>query len=156
MAASMQSLIGLVKHSVPACEQILRIGGVIFHGSERCYSDIAPLVIKYGKTGVAAGKWQDCRMRRDFKRRWTIKQWAPERLRVNSLRKNDILPADLRAIADTEIAAMPRDGSISRCHKRCIVTSRARGLLKRWRVSRFIFRHLADYNYLSGVKRSCW
>lgn len=61
-----------------------------------------------------------------------------------------------QAISSQMIKAMPKDASIIRCHKRCIVTSRARGLLKRWRISRFVFRHLADYNYLSGVKRACW
>lgn len=64
-------------------------------GTQRTYTDIAPRVMTYGKTGVAAGRWKDCRMRRDVKRRWTIKEWAPERLRVNSLRKNTILPADI-------------------------------------------------------------
>lgn len=41
-------------------------------------------------------------------------------------------------------------------NNRCAVTGRARGGLRRWRVSRFVFRHMADYNMLPGVTRAMW
>lgn len=63
-------------------------------------------------------------MIKDVRKRNTVKQFACERLRVNSLRKNDILPIELREIADTEIAALPRDSSIVALKKRCAITSR--------------------------------
>lgn len=63
-------------------------------------------------------------MIKDVRKRNTLKQFAAERLRVNSLRKNDILPVELREIADSEIAALPRDSSIVALKKRCAITSR--------------------------------
>lgn len=95
-------------------------------------------------------------MIRDVKRRKIVTEMAPERLRINSLRKNDILPPELRQIADKEIAAMPRDSAILRLTGRCVVTSRPRGVVYRWRLSRIVFRHLADYNKLSGIQRAMW
>ncbi|KAL7646682.1 UNVERIFIED_CONTAM: hypothetical protein RMT77_001935 [Armadillidium vulgare] len=59
-------------------------------------------------------------------------------------------------MAHDELKTHPYDASISRVHKRCTITSRPRGLVTRWRVSRFIFRHEADYNKLSGVIRAKW
>lgn len=33
---------------------------------------------------------------------------------------------------------------------------RPRGIVKEWRMSRIVWRHLADYNKLSGVQRAMW
>lgn len=97
-------------------------------------------------------KW----MIRDVKRRKLTTELAPERLRINSLRKNSILPPELREIADAEIAAMPKDSTLLRCAKRCVITSRPRGVVHQFRFSRIVFRHLADYNKLSGCQRAMW
>ena len=52
--------------------------------------------------------------------------------------------------------ALPRDSSIIRIRNRCAFTSRPRGIVTRWRLSRIAWRHLADYNQLSGVQRAIW
>nr|CAG4641401.1 EOG090X0MNX [Eulimnadia texana] len=101
-------------------------------------------------------KWADWKMIRDVKRRRLVVQHAPDRLRINSIRKNDILPQEIQEIADKEIAALPRDSSIVRLRKRCVITSRPRGVVNKWRVSRIVFRQLADYNKLSSVQRAIW
>ncbi|XP_058122177.1 small ribosomal subunit protein uS14m isoform X2 [Anopheles ziemanni] len=101
-------------------------------------------------------KWADWRMIKDHKRRQCVVQHAEDRLRVNSLRKNTILPIELREIASKEIDAFPRDSSLVRVRERCAVTSRPRGIVHRWRVSRIVWRHMADYNKLSGVQRAMW
>ncbi|XP_075546163.1 mitochondrial ribosomal protein S14 [Dermacentor variabilis] len=100
--------------------------------------------------------YTDWRMARDAKRRRTVKEYARLRLNINSMRKNDILPKSLQEIADKEIAALPLNSCYTRFHGRCVITSRARGFVRPWRVSRMMFRHLADYNYLSGVQRAMW
>jgi small subunit ribosomal protein S14 len=41
-------------------------------------------------------KYADWRMIKDVKRRKTLKEFGAERMRINSLRKNDILPQELR------------------------------------------------------------
>ncbi|EDW66105.1 28S ribosomal protein S14, mitochondrial [Drosophila novamexicana] len=101
-------------------------------------------------------KYADWRMIRDVKRRKCVSEHAKERLRVNSLRKNDILPIELREVADAEIAAFPRDSSLVRVRERCALTSRPRGVVHKYRLSRIVWRHLADYNKLSGVQRAMW
>lgn len=95
-------------------------------------------------------------MIKDNKKRLCVAHHAKDRLRINSLRKNDILPIELREIADAEIAAFPRDSSITRIRERCALTSRPRGTVKRWHLSRIVWRNLADYNKLSGVQRAMW
>ncbi|GLH15692.1 hypothetical protein R5R35_001337 [Gryllus longicercus] len=128
------------------------------------FKGLVHLVAKYPKgtslTGVShqqvRTKYADWKMIRDVKRRKMVKEYAMERLRVNSLRKNDILPSALRAIADEEIAAFPRDSCKSRIVDRCAITSKPRATVRPWRLSRIAWRNLADYNKLSGVQRAMW
>ncbi|XP_063283345.1 small ribosomal subunit protein uS14m [Pelobates fuscus] len=100
--------------------------------------------------------YADWRMFRDVKRRKMAYEYADERLRINALRKNIILPKELREVADKEIAALPRDSCPVRIRNRCVLTSRPRGVKKRWRLSRIVFRHLADHNQMSGIQRAMW
>lgn len=95
-------------------------------------------------------------MIRDVKRRKVVTEYAPLRLRINSLRKNDILPQELREIATSEIQALPVDSCLLRLTTRCVITSKPRGTVYRWRLSRIVFRDLADYNKLAGVQRAMW
>ncbi|KAM4640593.1 small ribosomal subunit protein uS14m [Discoglossus pictus] len=98
----------------------------------------------------------DWRMFRDVKRRKMAYEYADERLRINALRKNILLPKELREIADKEIAAFPKDSCPVRIRNRCVLTSRPRGVKRRWRLSRIVFRHLADHNQMSGIQRAMW
>lgn len=62
----------------------------------------------------------------------------------------------LQELADKEIAALPRDSCPVRIRNRCVMTSRPRGVKRRWRLSRIVFRHLADHNQMSGIIRARW
>lgn len=95
-------------------------------------------------------------MKRDHLRRKLVERENITRLRTNALRKNTILPRELQEVADAEIAALPYRSSITHLTNRCVITSRSRGNVLRWRVSRFVFRHLTDYNKMSGVIRAHW
>ncbi|XP_055968584.1 28S ribosomal protein S14, mitochondrial [Sorex fumeus] len=106
--------------------------------------------------GQVRSYYVDWKMLRDVKRRKMAFDYADERLRINSLRKNTILPRGLQEVADEEIAALPRDSCPVRIRNRCVMTSRPRGVKRRWRLSRIVFRHLADHGLLSGVQRAMW
>ncbi|EEB12245.1 mitochondrial 28S ribosomal protein S14, putative [Pediculus humanus corporis] len=95
-------------------------------------------------------------MLKDYNKRQRLKKYGKERLRINALRKNKILPPELKALADEEIAALPRSSSIVQINNRCSLTSRPRGTVNYFRVSRIMFRHFADYNKLAGVIRAQW
>ncbi|KAH0618243.1 hypothetical protein JD844_017258 [Phrynosoma platyrhinos] len=106
--------------------------------------------------GQVRSYYVDWRMLRDVKRRKMAFEYADQRLRLNALRKNKILPKELQEVADKEIAALPRDSCPVRIRNRCVLTSRPRGVVWRWRLSRIVFRHLADHAQLSGVQRAMW
>ncbi|XP_015911028.1 small ribosomal subunit protein uS14m [Parasteatoda tepidariorum] len=100
--------------------------------------------------------YTDWRMLRDVKRRKVVKEYAKLRLQINSIRYNTVLPDQIKEIAQKEIEALPTDSCFTKLHPRCVLTSRARGRWREFRMSRIIWRHLADYNQLSGVERAMW
>ncbi|XP_041133274.1 28S ribosomal protein S14, mitochondrial-like [Polyodon spathula] len=109
-----------------------------------------------GNVEQVRGYYVNWRMLRDVKRRQMAFEYANDRLRINAIRKNTILPKELQEVADKEIAAFPRDSCPVRIRNRCVMTSRPRGVKRRWRLSRIVFRHLADHNQMSGIQRAMW
>uniref|UniRef100_UPI00398F86B3 small ribosomal subunit protein uS14m n=1 Tax=Pristiophorus japonicus TaxID=55135 RepID=UPI00398F86B3 len=109
-----------------------------------------------GNVGLVRNYYVNWRMLRDVKRRKMAFEYADERRRLNAIRKNTILPKELQEVADQEIAGLPRDSCPVRIRNRCVLTSRPRGVKRRWRLSRIVFRHLADHNQMSGIQRAMW
>jgi len=51
---------------------------------------------------------------------------------------------------------MPRDSSRIRLRNRCQLTGRARGYLRKFKLSRLSFRELASIGMIPGVTKSSW
>ena len=51
---------------------------------------------------------------------------------------------------------MPRDSSPVRLRNRCQMTGRARGVLRKFKLSRLTFRELASDGYIPGITKSSW
>ena len=51
---------------------------------------------------------------------------------------------------------MPRDSSRIRVRNRCQLTGRARGFLRKFKLSRLSFRELASQGMIPGVTKSSW
>ncbi|EFN77948.1 28S ribosomal protein S14, mitochondrial [Harpegnathos saltator] len=99
----------------------------------------------------------NARMKRDMKRRSWAKQYAEERLRLVVMKRNDILPAEIRELVGKQITeTIPKQTALRQLTPRCVVTSRGYGTVQRWRISRFIFRELVDYNKMAGMQRAIW
>jgi len=51
---------------------------------------------------------------------------------------------------------MPRDTSPIRRRNRCNLTGRSRGYLRKFQVSRLVFREMASFGLIPGVTKSSW
>ncbi|CAH8435617.1 unnamed protein product [Heterobilharzia americana] len=100
--------------------------------------------------------FQNAIMIRDHKRRQVAAHFCDLRIRLNAIRKNTVLPKEIQDLATLYMASLPRDSNWTRISSRCIVTSRRRGCKTRWRLSRIVWRLLADYNRMSGVLWAFW
>ena len=58
--------------------------------------------------------------------------------------------------ARMKLQKLPRDTSIHRVIRRCFVTGRPRGHLRKFGLSRIAFREMASRGELPGVTKSSW
>jgi len=61
-----------------------------------------------------------------------------------------------RHIARMALSKMPRDSSPTRLRNRCQLTGRARGYLRKFKLSRLTFREMASNGYIPGVTKASW
>jgi small subunit ribosomal protein S14 len=54
------------------------------------------------------------------------------------------------------LSRLPRDASPVRVHNRCKITGRPHGYLRKYGVSRIVFRNLAHAGLIPGVHKASW
>lgn len=101
-------------------------------------------------------KWTDWRMMRDVNRRLAAAEYFSTRYNVEAIVRNRLLPDELRQEAHKDLYHFPVKSHPHTTNNRCAITSRGRGKLISWRLSRIVFRHIVDYNNMSGLMKSCW
>lgn len=106
--------------------------------------------------GVECLKWSSWVMLRDVKRRHIYSKYWQCRQNLQNIRKNRTLPNLVREIATEERSLTPRDSSINHITNKCGLSGRSRGKFIRYRLSRMIWRDLADHGLLSGFIRAKW
>lgn len=66
------------------------------------------------------------------------------------------LTEEEREAARIALNKMPRDSSKIRMRNRCKLTGRARGFLRKFKISRLTFREMASFGLIPGVTKSSW
>ncbi len=66
------------------------------------------------------------------------------------------LSEEQRYSASIALQKMPRNSSLCRVVRRCNITGRPRGNLRRFGLSRLMFRELAHQGRIPGVIKSSW
>ena len=86
------------------------------------------------------------------------KSWIERKKRKEKeVAKYAELRRQLKEAKDYErLSQLPRKASPVRLKNRCAVTGRSRGYLRRFGVSRIIFRELAWKGEIPGVKKASW
>ena len=83
-------------------------------------------------------------MARERKRRATVVKYAEKR-------------KALKAAGDFEgLQKLPRNASPVRLNNRCAISGRSRGFLRRFGVSRIVFRDMALDGQIPGVRKASW
>ena len=63
----------------------------------------------------------------------------------------------LKKAGDYEgLQKLPRDASPVRLHNRCNLTGRPKGYMRQFGISRVLFREMANFGKIPGVKKASW
>ncbi len=82
---------------------------------------------------------------------------AREEKRQKLVDKYADLRKELKANGDWEaLQKLPKNSSPVRLRNRCIMTGRPRGYLRKFGVSRLVFREMALKGEIPGIKKSSW
>jgi len=73
---------------------------------------------------------------------------------LKSIFTSSTLSNDLRKKAHIELSELPRDSSLVRYKKLCIVTGRARSIYSGYRLSRLMLQKLSRNGMLTGFRKS--
>ncbi len=86
------------------------------------------------------------------------KSWiARERKRRKMVERYAERRRKLKAEGDFEaLQKLPRDGSPVRLNNRCSITGRSRGYLRKFGISRIVFREMALAGKIPGVRKASW
>jgi len=93
---------------------------------------------------------------RDAARRTKYRDTELKRKALLSVCNNLHLPATTRYRAMEELQNLDRNSSLTRINRRCVVTGRSRGVLRRYKISRLVFRKAALQGYIPGVFKASW
>lgn len=84
------------------------------------------------------------------KRNWDKRQGLKNKARDLNLSEEE------RESARIALNKMPKDSSPIRLRNRCQLTGRARGFLRKFKLSRLTFREMASIGLIPGVTKSSW
>ncbi|WP_448519306.1 30S ribosomal protein S14 [Rhodoflexus sp.] len=82
---------------------------------------------------------------------------ARERKRANLVAKYAKKREELKKAGDWEaLDKLPRNSSKVRLHNRCKITGRPRGYMRKFGISRVLFRDMASDGRIPGVTKASW
>ncbi|KAM6584263.1 hypothetical protein CsatB_011265 [Cannabis sativa] len=93
---------------------------------------------------------------RDNHRRILAAQFELRRRLYKAISNDPSLPDEVREENRYKLAKLPRNSSFTRIRNRCVFTGRARGVYAAFRMSRLVFRDLANKGMLNGIKKASW
>lgn len=94
------------------------------------------------------------RLLKDRRRRILHSLFERRRVVLRAIVENTNLTSRLRGQAYRALLSLPRDSSSTRIRNRCTLTGRSRAIVRRFGLSRLIFRKLALQGILFGVKKA--
>lgn len=85
-----------------------------------------------------------------------VKLKASKRQELKARAANLHLTEEERQEARVALNKMPRDSNPIRLRRRCLLTGRPRGNLRKFKISRLCFREMASQGLIPGITKSSW
>jgi small subunit ribosomal protein S14 len=79
-----------------------------------------------------------------------------KRAELKAIINDKTQPLDKRFAVQLKLSEMPRTSSATRVRNRCMVTGRARGVYRKFNISRIMLREMAAEGMIPGVRKASW
>ena len=84
------------------------------------------------------------------------KKFAGKRSALKAIIMDRDLPFDERLQAQIKLSALPRNSAKTRHRNRCELTGRARGVYRKFKLSRIKLRELGSFGRVPGLTKASW
>ena len=95
-------------------------------------------------------------IQKNIKRELMVKKYKNKRLALKKKIKDKNLNLEERIKFQNKLNDLPKDGSRVRFRNRCLITGRARGVYRKFKLSRIKIRELSMSGSLPGVIKASW
>lgn len=85
-----------------------------------------------------------------------VQEKKAKRAELKAIIKDRTVEPEKRFAAQLRLAAMPRTSSATRIRNRCMITGRARGVYRKFNISRIMVREMVAAGLLPGVRKASW
>ena len=92
----------------------------------------------------------------DNTKRNLFKKYECNRYYLKTCASNLYIDNSIRWFLLIKLNNIPRNSSITRIRNRCVLTGRSRGIIRKFKISRLMFKELAGNGKLSGVQKLVW
>ena len=93
---------------------------------------------------------------KEKRRRAMVERHWQKRQELKKMSQNVNVSEEEREEARLKLQKMPKNTSAVRLRNRCRQTGRARGYLRKFQVSRLVFREMAGFGLIPGVTKASW
>ncbi len=93
---------------------------------------------------------------KEKRREKLVKQKWNRRQELKEIVKNLNTSDEERLAAMISLNKLPKNSSPTRIRNRCQFTGRARGFLRKFKMSRLCFREMANQGYIPGIVKASW
>ena len=93
---------------------------------------------------------------RDKRREQLIAKHAEKRAELRKRLNDRNVSMEEKMEIQEEFAKLPRNSCPTRLNRRCLISGRARGYYRKFRISRIALRELALRGQLPGMRKSSW
>ena len=88
------------------------------------------------------------------KNRFSYNLLEKKRLLLKSINKNMFLYNKYRKYAKNKLIILK--GYKSYLKNYCIISGRSRGIIRKYNISRMLFKYYASFGYLKGIRKGSW
>ena len=85
-----------------------------------------------------------------------VQKYASIRSELKSIIKDINAPLEDKKVAVAKLDKLPKSSSPIRIRNRCFKTGRPRGVLRRFNLSRIVFREMALKGEIPGITKASW
>lgn len=93
---------------------------------------------------------------RNNKRIFLVKKYSAQRIELKKILSSPDTADNEFYKAQRKLVGLPRNSCKVRVMNRCNLTGRARSFIRRFGLSRIMFRELASFGKIPGVTKSSW